>query len=184
MGEINIVLISGTVLHAPEFSQPKTYELAKFTITHKKDPSKDFVSYHEIRAWAKTVEKVRSYAQQGSHVLIQGRIDKEAVEPQKTGQKTYYKEVIVANDIQPMESNQEPQAPKQQPDFMQSPQGNPPPQHQLPPKREYQSPDIGEGKLILNSERDFANTKKEPAPPVAANANAGWNPPVNGEPPF
>ncbi len=86
-----------------------------------------------------------------SHVLIQGRIDKEAVEPQKTGQKTYYKEVIVASDIQPMESNQESQAPTQQPDFMQSPQDNPPPEHQLPPKHSRQGPDIGEGKLILDS---------------------------------
>lgn len=179
MGDINITIISGTVVRDPEFSRPKTYDLAKFTIAHKKDPAKDFVTYHEIRAWAKTVEKVRSYAQQGKHIMIQGRIDKEPVESQKNGQKTYYKDVIVASDIQPMDDiNQEPQAPTQQPDFMQSPQDNP------PPERPYQKPEIiDEGKVIVSSERDFAHVQKEPPPPTPVAAGP-WMPPIGGEPPF
>lgn len=188
MGEINIVILSGTVVRPPEFSQPKTYELAKFTIAHKKDPSKDFVTYHEIRAWAKTCEKVKKYALQGTKVMIQGRLDKEPVESQKNGQKTYYHDVIVASDVQPMDDgNQEPQAPTQQPDFMQNPQDNPPPEHTLPPKRTNQEPEPPEGRIVYSSTWNKPKKGPEQVPDTAlttANANGGWTPPANSEPPF
>lgn len=181
---INFSMYSGKVVRAPEFKRPKeNFEVAKFTIAGKYDSSKDTLSFIDVDVLGPNVEKVRKFVQEGMAVLVTGKLKQDSWDDAKTGKKAY-KIHIVANDVQPMEENQDPQAPTQQPDFMQSPQDNPPPEHTLAPKRTYQKPEIvDEGKVILRSERDFAHVQKEPPPPVTVAAGP-WTPPIGGEPPF
>lgn len=178
MFNINLVIISGTVVGPPEISKPKTYQLGKFTLAVKNDPSKDTISYFDVEAWAKTVEKVQEFVQQGKRVCVKGKLQRSSWDNKETGKKDY-KFCIVANDISG-DDDQDAPAPTQQPDFMQDQPTTPPLQHQLPPKRTRQEPE--EGKVIVSSERDFANYKKEPAP--TASTSGVWVPPLSGEPPF
>lgn len=171
---INTVSLLCEVVRDPEILTPKTYVIGKFSVKYRKDTAKEAYSYFDVVAWGeKLVQKVRKFVQQGQVILINGKLDSDSWQDKETG-KNRSKTIIVANDVISLDALLHPEG---------NPNQEPPAQHQLPAKRPYQKPTFeDEGKVILNSERDFANCRKEPAP-VASNGQP-WQPPENGEPPF
>lgn len=172
---INVVSILCEVVRNPEILTPKTYVIGKFSVKYRKDPAKDAYSYFDVEAWGeKLVQKVQKFAQQGQMILITGKLDSSTWQDKETG-KNRSKVFIVANDVISLDALIHPESNSNQ---------ETPSQHQLPTKRPYQKPSIeqDEGRVLVDSERDFANHKKEPPPPE--NDGQPWMPPENGEPPF
>src|ERR1017187_2614484 len=99
---VNAVFLLGNVGKTPEVkfttsgTAVATFSLA--TTDRYKDKSgeyQDKVSWHNLKAFAKTAEIVEKYVDKGKQLYIRGKLDYQSWEDKETGQKKYKTEIIV-----------------------------------------------------------------------------------------
>lgn len=82
---MNQFTFSGRLTNDPETKRVGDKTLTKFSIAVKRSYSKE-VDFMDIETWAKTAENCANFLSKGSHVLVQGRIEKRSYE-NKEGKK-------------------------------------------------------------------------------------------------
>lgn len=185
MINVNLIMITGIPTAEPKVlpsGKVATFSIARNRCTKKKDGTFDVkAQFIDVKVFGTLIQKAQMYVKKCEWVHITGSLDQDDWTDKET-QKPRSKQIIIAHDIQAGKEHKatEPTAPTQQPDFMQSPLPEPPPQNQLPPKRP--QPEQDEGRVIYSSERDNPHRKTSAPAPMP---NGGvWTPPITGEPPF
>ena len=169
MFNLNLVQITGIVSAEPEFRVlAGGFEMAKFSVavaSNKKDESgqwQNALSYFDVTCWKKVALTVRDTIQKGMPVYISGKLRHESWKDKDTGTPRS-KISIVANDIQIMTNND---APSNQ-SF-----------------EETRGPAPTSLEKIFPTPSQSIQTTPKPQAVKVTYTNGGWEPPLEGEPPF
>lgn len=180
---VNNLQIVGRLTSEPVYKDVGQYRLATFSIAHnryskKGDKFEEKTSFFDVTAWNSLIPKLQGFAHKGVSIFIAGYLEEERWQDKNTGENRA-KVRIIATEVLAVETKSREQGPPtQQPEFMQSPLPEPPPQHQLPPKRY----DEDGGRIIYSSERDNPKPQRPQQPTTVS--SGPWTPPAGGEPPF
>jgi single-strand DNA-binding protein len=82
---MNRFTFTGRLTAEPEHKMVGENDLTKFSIAVGREMSKE-VDFMDITTWRKTAKNCASYLSKGSHVLVEGRIEKRSYES-KEGKK-------------------------------------------------------------------------------------------------
>lgn len=171
MFNLNLVQITGLVTAEPEYRiLPGGLEMAKFSIAvsaNKKDSNdqwQNVKSFFDVTAWKKVAFIVRDYVKKGMPVYISGKLRHETWKDKETG-KSMSKVSITANEVQIMSSDDAPSN---------------------------QSREETRGPAPTSIEKIFPPSTTlipffpvpQPEPIKVTYTNGGWEPPLEGEPPF